>query len=264
MDLGLADKVAVVTGGSSGIGLATVERLLGEGASVAFCGRDADRLEAARRDLESRHGPDRILAATCDVLDPAQVERFRDGVVARFGAADILINNAGQSRHSTFAETSDQDWRDEFELKFFSVIHPVRAFEALLERSDCGAIVCVNALLSRQPETRLVATSAARAGLLNLTKSLSAELAPKGIRVNSILLGLVDSGQWSRRYDQQPDRSISRADWLARLARDRDIPLGRLGRPSEPAAAIVFLASPMASYTTGAALDVSGGQARHV
>ena len=198
------------------------------------------------------------------MLDPAQVERFRDVVVGRFGATDILINNAGQSRHSTFAETSDQDWRDEFELKFFSVIHPVRAFEALLERSDCGAIVCVNALLSRQPETRLVATSAARAGLLNLTKSLSAELAPKGIRVNSILLGLVDSGQWSRRYDQQPDRSISRADWLARLARDRDIPLGRLGRPSEPAAAIVFLASPTASYTTGAALDVSGGQARHV
>ncbi len=264
MDLGLADKVAVVTGGSSGIGLATVERLLGEGANVAFCGRDSDRLEAAKRDLESRHGLDRILAAPCDVLDPAQVERFRDVVVGRFGATDILINNAGQSRHSTFAETSDQDWRDEFELKFFSVIHPVRAFEALLERSDCGAIVCVNALLSRQPETRLVATSAARAGLLNLTKSLSAELAPKGIRVNSILLGLVDSGQWSRRYDQQPDRSVSRADWLARLARDRDIPLGRLGRPSEPAAAIVFLASPMASYTTGAALDVSGGQARHV
>ena len=264
MDLGLADKVAVVTGGSSGIGLATVEQLLGEGAKVAFCGRDSDRLEAARRDLESRHGSDRILAAPCDVLDPAQVERFRVGVVGRFGATDILINNAGQSRHSTFAETSDQDWRDELELKFFGVIHPVRAFEKLLELSDCGAIVCVNALLSVQPQTGLVATSAARAGLLNLTKSLSFDLAPKGIRVNSILLGLVDSGQWSRRYDQQPDRSVSRADWLARLAGDRDLPLGRLGRPSEPAAAIVFLASPMASYTTGAALDVSGGQARHV
>ncbi len=264
MDLGLADKVAVVTGGSSGIGLATVEQLLGEGAKVAFCGRDPDRLDAARRDLESRHDSDRILAAPCDVLDPAQVDRFRDGIVERFGAVDVLINNAGQSRRSTFADTSDQDWRDEFELKFFGVIHPVRAFEALLERSDCGAIVCVNALLSRQPDTRLVATSAARAGLLNLTKSLSADLAPKGIRVNSILLGLVDSGQWSRRYDSQADKSVSRADWLAQLARDRNIPLGRLGHPSEPAAAIVFLASPMASYTTGAALDVAGGQARYV
>ena len=264
MDLGLTDKVAVVTGGSSGIGLATVDQFLVEGARVAFCGRDPDRLEAARRDLESRHGSDRLMAATCDVLDPEQVERFRDDVVARFAATDILINNAGQSRHSTFAETSDQDWRDEFELKFFGVIHPVRAFEALLERSDCGAIVCVNALLARQPETGLVATSAARAGLLNLTKSLSSDFAPKGVRVNSILLGLVDSGQWSRRYDQQPDRSVSRADWLARLAREREIPLGRLGRPSEPAVAIVFLASPMASYTTGAALDVSGGKASYV
>ncbi len=264
MDLGLADKIAVVTGGSSGIGLATADLLLGEGAKVAFCGRDPDRLANARADLESRHDADRILAATCDVVDPAQVARFRDGVVARFGATDILINNAGQARRSSFAETSDQDWRDELELKFFGVIHPVRAFETLLERSECGAIVCVNALLAVQPETRLVATSAARAGLLNLTKSLSMDLAPKGIRVNSILLGIIDSGQWSRRYEALPDKSVSRRDWLAGLARERGIPLGRLGRSSEPAAAIVFLASPMASYTTGAALDVSGGHARHV
>ena len=264
MDLGLDDKIAVVTGGSSGIGLATVEQLLGEGAKVAFCGRDTDRLDVARRDFEARHDAARIFSAPCDVLDPVQVERFRDGVVEQFGATDILINNAGQSRHSNFADTTDQDWRDEFELKFFGVIHPVRAFETLLMRSDCGAIVCVNALLSRQPEFNLVATSATRAGLLNLTKSLSTDLAPKGIRVNSILLGLVDSGQWSRRYDGQPDKSVSRADWLAQLARDRNIPLGRLGYPSEPAAAILFLASPMASYTTGAALDVSGGQARYV
>ncbi len=264
MDLGLTDKVAVVTGGSSGIGLATADLLLGEGAKVAFCGRDPDRLATARADLESRHDADRLLAATCDVVDAAEVARFRDGVVARFGATDILINNAGQARRSSFAETSDQDWRDELELKFFGVIHPVRAFETLLERSECGAIVCVNALLSVQPETRLIATSAARAGLLNLTKSLSMDLAPKGIRVNSILLGIIDSGQWSRRYEALPDKSISRQDWLAGLARERGIPLGRLGRSSEPAAAIVFLASPMASYTTGAALDVSGGHARHV
>ena len=264
MNLGLTDKVAVVTGGSSGIGLATVELLLGEGALVAFCGRDPDRLATATADLESRHAPDRILAVTCDVLDPAEVARFRDAVVARFGGADILVANAGQARMSTFAETSDQDWRDELELKFFGVIHPVRAFEALLERSECGAIVCVNALLSVQPETRLVATSAARAGLLNLVKTLSFELAPKGIRVNSILLGVIDSGQWSRRYEALADKSVSREDWLAGLARERGIPLGRFGRAGEPAAAIVFLASPMASYTTGAALDVSGGNARHV
>jgi NAD(P)-dependent dehydrogenase (short-subunit alcohol dehydrogenase family) len=264
LDLGLADKIAVVTGGSSGIGLATVDLLLGEGAKVAFCGRDEDRLETARRDLETRHDPDRILAAPCDVLDPVQVEKFRDDIVARFGATDILVANAGQARRSTFAETSDQDWRDEFELKFFGVIHPVRAFEALLERSECGAIVCVNALLSIQPETRLVATSAARAGLLNLVKSLSFELAPRGIRINSILLGVVDSGQWSRRYEQLPDKSITREDWLAGLARERGIPLGRFGRPAEPAAAIAFLASPAASYTTGDTIDVSGGQSRQL
>jgi NAD(P)-dependent dehydrogenase (short-subunit alcohol dehydrogenase family) len=262
--MGLTDKVAVVTGGSSGIGLATIELLLGEGARVAFCGRDADRLETARADLESRFDANRIFAATCDVLDPDQVARFRDAVAARFGATDILVANAGQARRSTFAETSDQDWRDELELKFFGLIHPLRAFEALLERSECGAIVCVNALLAVQPETRLVATSAARAGQLNMVKTLSLELAPKGIRINSILLGIVDSGQWSRRYEALPDKSVSRDDWLANLAAERGIPLGRLGRSEEPAAAIVFLASPMASYTTGAALDVSGGNSQHV
>lgn len=264
MDFGLKGRVAVVTGGSSGIGLETARIMLGEGARVAICGRDTDRLDEARRSLEADHGADNLLTMNCDVLETGQVDRLRDAVVGRFGATDILVNNAGRAGRGNFGETDDDAWREELELKFFSIIRPTRAFLPLLEKSDAAAIVCINALLAQRPEPHMVATSAARAGVLNLAKSLAKEFAPKGIRVNSILLGLIESGQWRRRYEIQAPEGVSRDEWFAGLAADRGIPLGRMGKPEEPAAAIVFLASPLAGYTTGAVIDVSGGQAPHV
>lgn len=261
MDLGLNGLAAVVTGGSSGIGLATVRALLGDGARVAFCGRDRGRLDAALAPLHVEHG-EAVFAAPCDVLDQAQVERFRDAVLDRFGGLDILVGNAGQARRSTFADTDDQAWRDEFELKFFSVIRPVRAFQAALAASDHGAIVVVNSLLARQPEPHMVCTSALRAGVLNLVKSLSVELAPAGVRVNGILLGTVDSGQWQRGFEARARPGQTKEQWLHELALERRIPLGRFGRPEEAAAAVTFLAAPAASFITGASLEVAGGVSR--
>jgi NAD(P)-dependent dehydrogenase (short-subunit alcohol dehydrogenase family) len=260
----LEDRVAVVTGGSSGIGLASARVLLQAGARVAICGRDPARLEAALTSLAADAGADRVLGRRCDVLDAGELDSFAAAVAGRFGAADILVNNAGQGRVSTFADTSDEAWRDELELKFFSVIRPTRAFLAQLERSDAGAIVCVNSLLARQPEPHMVATSAARAGVLSLVKSLATELAPRRLRVNGVLIGLVESGQWRRRYEAQAAPGETWKQWSAALAERKGIPLGRLGSPEEAAHAIVFLASPLASYTTGSFVDVSGGHSRHV
>ncbi|MFV0244833.1 MAG: SDR family oxidoreductase [Qingshengfaniella sp.] len=263
MDLGLSGKSVVVTGGSSGIGLATVRQFLHEGARVAFCARNAERLFAVRDALATDFGADRIYAAAFSVLDPEATAAFAADVTARFGGCDALITNAGQGRVSTFADTADQDWRDELELKFFSQIHTIRAFEGALRASDQASITAVNSLLAYQPESHMVCTSAARAGVQSLLKSLAGEFAPQ-IRVNSILLGLVDSNQWQRRFEAREDQSQSREAWFHDLATKKGIPLGRLGNPEEPARALVFLASPAASYITGAQLELSGGVSRFI
>ncbi|MFJ2772352.1 SDR family oxidoreductase [Streptomyces sp. NPDC087300] len=260
MDLGLADRTVLVTGGSSGVGLATVRALLDEGARVATCGRDADRLAAASAALGAG---DRLLTGVCDVRDAAAVAGFTRRAAEEFGGIDGLVNNAGQSRMKGFAESTAADWRDELELKFAGVLHPLHAGLPWLRASAAASVVNVNAVLAKQPETRLITTSAARAGILNLSKSLSAELAPDGIRVNSVCLGLVDTGQWTRRHAASGS-GLGYDDWQAGLAADRGIALGRLGRAEEVAYAIVALLSPRASYITGTSIDVCGGVGRGI
>lgn len=263
MDFGLSNSVAVVTGGSSGIGLATAKLLLGEGARVAICGRNAERLAAAKAELDAVK-PNAVLAEACDVLKADAVNAFAAKVSQWSGGKlDLLVNNAGQGRVSTFANTTDEQWREELDLKFFSQILPIRAFKPLLDAAPAPAIVAVNSLLSLQPEPHMVCTSAARAGVQNLLKSLATEFAPH-IRVNTILIGLVDSGQWQRRFEARADKSQTREQWFSALAGDKHIPLGRLGTPDEPARAIVFLGSKAGSYITGASLEISGGVSRFI
>lgn len=261
MDLGLADRAYLVTGGSSGVGLATVRTLLAEGARVATCGRDAARLAAATDRLGGE--PGKLFADVCDVREADAVDRFVQRAAEALGGLDGLVNNAGRSRMKALDETSAEDWRDELELKFAGVLNPLRAARRHLRDSDAGCVVNINAVLAKQPEPRLITTSAARAGILNLSKSLSGELAPEGIRVNSVCLGLIDTGQWAGRH-AAADSALSYPEWQAELAADRGIALGRLGSADEVAFAVVTLLSPRASYITGTSIDVCGGIGRGV
>ncbi|WP_134663574.1 MULTISPECIES: SDR family oxidoreductase [unclassified Amycolatopsis] len=262
MDLGLKGAAVLVTGASSGVGLATAAALLAEGAHVAACARDGVRLEKALADLPRADGA-RLYTASCDVLDQAQVETFVADAARELGGLAGVVNNAGRSLMARLAETTDDQWRDELHLKIFSVLHVVRAALPWLRAAANPAVVNVNAILARQPEPRLAATSAARAALLNLSTTLATELAEDGVRVNSVCLGLVDTGQWRRRYEASGSE-LSFVDWSAELAADRGIPLGRLGTAEEVAFPIVTLLSPRASYVTGATIDVGGGIARYV
>ena len=260
MDLGLSGKAAIVTGGSAGIGLTTARMFLQEGARVAICGREPARLEGAVAQLRE-HGE--VFGQVADVTDEAGVTGFVEAAAGQFGRLDVLVNNAGASRVATFAETAIDAWRKELDLKFFGLIYPLRAALPHLKRAGGGRVVNVNAILARQPEAHLVATSAARAGILNLSHSLATELAADGILVNTVLLGGILSEQWDRRY-RAAGVNQSQEEWLAGIARDRGVPLGRFGQPEEVAAAILFLASERASYITGATLEIGGGVSRYV
>lgn len=261
VDLGLSDRVVAVTGGSAGIGLATVRLLHGEGALLATCARDGERLVKAVADAGLDGG--RVLARSCDVRDEQSVQAFVSAIEERFGRLDGLVNNAGRSMMKRLADTSAAEWWAELELKLGGILHPTSAALPLLRRSDAAAVVNVNAVLAVRPEPALAATSAARAAALNLSKTLAAELAGDGIRVNSVCLGLIGTDQWRRRYERA-DTELDYGSWQHQLARDRGITLGRFGTPDEVAAVIAFLLSPRSSYLTGTAIDVAGGIGGHI
>lgn len=257
MDLGLENKVAIVTGGSAGVGLKTAEMFLQEGAKVAICGRNEARLAEARNYL-SKIGSGQVFAHPCDVAKEAEVQTFVDKAAEALGGIDILVNSAGRSIMKHFFDVTNEEWEEQIQLKYFSTIYTVRAVYPYMKQRGQGRIININATLAREPEKRLVATAATRAGLLNLSKTLSHELAPDRILVNSVSLGVIATDQWERRRMQQaPDQD--RDEYYAQLAKSRNIPLGRVGQPEEVASAILFLASERASYITGTNIEVSGG-----
>ena len=257
MDLGLAGKVAVITGGSEGIGRAAARSLGQEGARVVICARRADLLERAAGQVAEETGAEAV-PVVADVSTAAGAERAVQATVERFGRLDILVNNAGTSRARQFESVSDEEWQDDLDLKLFGAIRTSRLAIPHLRRVGGGSIVNILNIGAKQPAAASVPTSVSRAAGMALTKALSKELAPDNIRVNAVLIGLIKSGQHERRWREQSG-GASLEEFYAQMARDRAIPLGRVGEAEEVGDLIAFLTSARGAYVTGVAINADGG-----
>ena len=256
MDLGLKDKVILITGGSSGIGQGTALRLAAEGARVAICARGVERLEATARTLREEYDCD-ALAVPADVGTVEGVERFVQAALDRFGTIHGLVNNAGGSAAGPFASITDADWQADLELKLFSMIRTTRlCLPHLIENQ--GAIVNVAAIGGQQPGARSTPSSVTRAAGLALTKALSKEFAPQGVRVNAVCIGVVRSGQQEKHWQQHAPH-LALEEFYVEWAQQRGVPLGRVGYPDEVAALIALLLSDRGTFITGTAINVDGG-----
>ncbi len=254
MDLELGGKVVLVTGGSDGLGAALARRLVREGAKVALCARGVERLEATAASLRAEGGD--VLTIQADVSKAWQVEHFVDAAHARFGRVDALVNNAGTAAARPFASVSDAEWEEDLQLKLFAAIRAGRQALPFLKDAGGGSIVNVLAIGAKTPGANSTPSSVSRAAGLALTKALSKELGPHGVRVNAVLVGIIESGQWVRRAHEvgKPVESFQQE-----MARHAGIPLGRVGRAEEFADLVAFLLSPRGGYITGTAINLDGG-----
>ena len=265
MDLGLNDRVAFVAGASSGLGLAVARQLLAEGARVAICSRSSERIQAAAEGLASDAGSsaDRILPLVCDVTDETSIADAVAQTVQHWGALNILVANAGGPPAGTVDDFDADDWRSALELNLMSTINLTRAALPHLRESAAGPnplarILMITSLSAKQPVSGLYLSNVSRAGVQGFAKSLSEEIGPLGITVNTILPGYTRTDRLvhlsealsERRGQTIPEVEAGWADLSA---------LRRIGTESEFAAAAAFLVSQPASFITGVALPVDGG-----
>ena len=260
MELGLKDKVAIVTGGSYGIGRAAAWRMADEGANVAICARRGDILEEAAADIQART-QGTVLPIQADVSLPEDIERVVSTTLDRFGRLDILVNNAGQADARPFESVTDEEWQADFDLKLFAAIRFARAAAPHMRKAGGGRIINVTNLGAKAPGASSVPTSVSRAAGVAVTKALSKDLAKDNILVTTVCIGLIKSGQHERRYEaaQARDPNLSVDSFYDQMAAARSVPLGRVGEAQEAGDVITFLASDRASFLTGIAINIDGG-----
>lgn len=251
MDLGLSGKTAVVTGASSGIGLACAQLLLQEGARVMITGRGTRVLETAAR-LEEQH-PGRAAGLVADLAQPDVGERVARELAGRWGAPDIVLCSGGGPASSSVLDTPDEQWREAFESVFLGPLRVIRAVAPSMTAGGAIGLVLSSSVYS--PIANLALSNGIRPGLAMAAKTLSDELAPRGIRVVGLIPGRIAT---ERTLD------VDRASPEVSARRNSAIPLGRLGTAEEFAAVAVFAMSPVASYLTGTNVVVDGGALRRV
>src|SRR6478672_2095223 len=256
MDLELADKVAIVTGASRGLGLACATALAAEGCRVTVCARGEANLSEAASSLRAVAGSDdRILPVIADVSSAAGVNDVIRRTIDTFGRLDILVNNVGLAKGSTIVDTADAEWQEALDQTLFPAIRMSRASIPHMRKRGGGSIVMIASIWGRESGGRMT-YNAVKAAEISLAKSMAQQLARDNIRVNSVAPGSISfpGGSWHRRQLEDP---AGIAEFVA-----RELPFGRFGRPEEVGGVVAFLVSPRASWISGASVPVDGCQSR--
>jgi 3-oxoacyl-[acyl-carrier protein] reductase len=258
VEISLAGRAAIVTGGSKGVGLAVATRFAASGADVAVVARGREGLDLAVKTIgASARG--RVVAVQGDVAVVADIQRSYDEIMAAFGKIDILVNNAGESRNAPFEQVIDEIWREDFDQKLFAAIRLTRLVWPQLKERRWGRIINVLNIGAKAPRPASAPTSVTRAAGMALTKVLAGEGGPFNVLVNAMLIGLIDADQHVRAAART---GVSVQDYMNQ--RSKEIPLGRPGRAEEFANLACFLVSDAGSYITGTAINVDGGLSRVV
>ncbi len=256
MDLGLTDKVAIVTGSSRGLGLASARALVAEGCRVCICARGAERLAEAAIEVEAAaKRPNMVRAVQADVSTPAGVDLLIARTVEEFGALDVLVNNVGRAGGADLVDTSDAEWQAAFDETLFPAIRASRAAVPHMRARGGGVIILIASIWGRESGGRMT-YNAVKAAEISLAKAMAQQLAPLNIRVNSIAPGsiLFPGGSWHRRQQADPAG-------IAEFVK-RELPFRRFGRPDEVGSVVAFVASPRASWISGACIPIDGCQGR--
>ncbi|MDA8051317.1 MAG: SDR family oxidoreductase [Rhodospirillales bacterium] len=256
MEISLAGRTAIVTGGSRGLGLAIARRFAASGADVAILARRPEVLAEAREEIV-RTAKGCVTTVACDVSQAPEIARAHQAVITSFGKVDILVNNAGTSRHGAFEEITDETWQGDLDLKLFATIRLTRLVWPGMKGRRWGRVINVLNTGAKAPPARGGPTAVSRAAGMALTKVLAGEGAPHNVLVNALLVGIIVSEQWERRHAAE-SANLSFDEFVAKMG--AGVPLGRMGRPEEFAAIACFLASEAASYITGTAINVDGGR----